>query len=128
MRRLLIARDGIPARRILIVPNGVDLRELDRVAPADVRGERGIPAIVGGFALPDDRIHAPDESYRIGAGDHPTVLLHGFLGSGKNLRSLAQRWAEGAGTRVAGRGDGPVSGYGENDAVTDAFFDKLAQR
>jgi acetylornithine deacetylase/succinyl-diaminopimelate desuccinylase-like protein len=27
--------------------------------------ERGIPAIVGGFALPDDRIHAPDESYRI---------------------------------------------------------------
>jgi len=33
-------------------------------------------------------------SYRIGAGDHPTVLLHGFLGSGKNLRSLAQRWAE----------------------------------
>jgi len=33
-------------------------------------------------------------SYRIGTGDHPTVLLHGFLGSGKNLRSLALRWAE----------------------------------
>jgi pimeloyl-ACP methyl ester carboxylesterase len=33
-------------------------------------------------------------SYRVGAGDRPTVLLHGFLGSGKNLRSLAQRWAE----------------------------------
>jgi esterase len=33
-------------------------------------------------------------SYRIGAGEHPTVLLHGFLGSGKNLRSLAQRWSE----------------------------------
>jgi acetylornithine deacetylase/succinyl-diaminopimelate desuccinylase-like protein len=28
-------------------------------------GERGIPTVVGGFALPDDRIHAPDESYRI---------------------------------------------------------------
>jgi acetylornithine deacetylase/succinyl-diaminopimelate desuccinylase-like protein len=28
-------------------------------------GARGIPTIVGGFALPDDRIHAPDESYRI---------------------------------------------------------------
>jgi acetylornithine deacetylase/succinyl-diaminopimelate desuccinylase-like protein len=26
---------------------------------------RGIPTVVGGFALPDDRIHAPDESYRI---------------------------------------------------------------
>jgi acetylornithine deacetylase/succinyl-diaminopimelate desuccinylase-like protein len=26
---------------------------------------RGIPAIVSGFALPEDRIHAPDESYRI---------------------------------------------------------------
>jgi pimeloyl-ACP methyl ester carboxylesterase len=33
-------------------------------------------------------------SYCVGTGDHPTVLLHGFLGSGKNLRSLAQRWAE----------------------------------
>jgi acetylornithine deacetylase/succinyl-diaminopimelate desuccinylase-like protein len=30
-----------------------------------VFAERGIPTIVGGFALPDDRIHAPDESYRI---------------------------------------------------------------
>ena len=28
-------------------------------------GQRGIPTIVGGFALPEDRIHAPDESYRI---------------------------------------------------------------
>jgi acetylornithine deacetylase/succinyl-diaminopimelate desuccinylase-like protein len=26
---------------------------------------RGIPTIVGGFALPEDRIHAPDESYRL---------------------------------------------------------------
>jgi acetylornithine deacetylase/succinyl-diaminopimelate desuccinylase-like protein len=26
---------------------------------------RGIPCIVGGFALPEDRIHAPDESYAI---------------------------------------------------------------
>jgi esterase len=34
-------------------------------------------------------------SYQVGeAGAHrPTVLLHGFLGAGKNLRSLAQRWA-----------------------------------
>jgi acetylornithine deacetylase/succinyl-diaminopimelate desuccinylase-like protein len=27
--------------------------------------QRGIPAIVGGFALPEDRIHSPDESYRL---------------------------------------------------------------
>ena len=27
--------------------------------------ERGIPAIVSGFGLPTDNIHAPDESYRI---------------------------------------------------------------
>ena len=32
--------------------------------------------------------------YRLGGDDEPTLLLHGFLGSGKNLRSLAQRWAE----------------------------------
>jgi acetylornithine deacetylase/succinyl-diaminopimelate desuccinylase-like protein len=27
--------------------------------------ERGIPAIVSGFSLPDDNLHAPDESFRI---------------------------------------------------------------
>ena len=27
--------------------------------------QRGIPAIVGGYALPEDRIHSPDESYRL---------------------------------------------------------------
>ena len=31
--------------------------------------------------------------YEVGDGPLPTVLLHGFLGSGKNLRSLAQRWS-----------------------------------
>jgi acetylornithine deacetylase/succinyl-diaminopimelate desuccinylase-like protein len=25
----------------------------------------GIPTVVGGFALPDDAIHAPNESYRL---------------------------------------------------------------
>jgi pimeloyl-ACP methyl ester carboxylesterase len=35
-------------------------------------------------------------SYRVGdrpGADLSTVLLHGFLGSGKNLRSLAQQWS-----------------------------------
>jgi len=27
--------------------------------------DRGIPTVVSGFAVPDDRIHAPDESYRL---------------------------------------------------------------
>ena len=30
---------------------------------------------------------------KIGEGATPTVLVHGFLGSGKNLRTLAQRWS-----------------------------------
>ena len=28
-------------------------------------GHRGIPTIVSGFALPDDAIHSPDESFRL---------------------------------------------------------------
>src|SRR5262249_23177770 len=31
---------------------------------------------------------------RIGKGPKGTVLLHGFLGQGRNLRTLANRWAE----------------------------------
>ncbi|HWK27081.1 MAG TPA: hypothetical protein VNS09_10975, partial [Solirubrobacter sp.] len=27
--------------------------------------ERGIPAIVSGFSLPEDALHAPNESYRL---------------------------------------------------------------
>ncbi len=30
----------------------------------------------------------------IGDGPQPVILLHGFLGSGKNLRALALRWAD----------------------------------
>ena len=33
-------------------------------AVAELAG-RGIPTIVSGFALADDRIHSPDESYRL---------------------------------------------------------------
>jgi esterase len=32
------------------------------------------------------------ESFQVGSGDRPTVLLHGFLGTGRNLRSLALEW------------------------------------
>lgn len=33
-------------------------------------------------------------SQRLGTGQDGVVLLHGFMGSGRNLRSLAQRWSE----------------------------------
>ena len=33
-------------------------------------------------------------SFTVGEGSRGVVLLHGFLGSGKNVRSLAQRWIE----------------------------------
>lgn len=34
------------------------------------------------------------ESFQVGQGEVSTVLLHGFLGSGRNLRSLATAWSE----------------------------------
>jgi pimeloyl-ACP methyl ester carboxylesterase len=55
----------------------------------------------------------PLASYSVGAGPRATVLLHGFLGSGKNLRTLAQRWSEAAPERrlwlpdLPGHGDSP---------------------
>jgi esterase len=39
-------------------------------------------------------------AYRLGTGPRGTVLLHGFLGSGANLRRLAQRWIQADPTRT----------------------------
>ncbi|MCP3136001.1 alpha/beta fold hydrolase [Pyxidicoccus xibeiensis] len=33
------------------------------------------------------------ESFLVGEGNVPTVLLHGFLGTGRNLRTLATAWS-----------------------------------
>jgi pimeloyl-ACP methyl ester carboxylesterase len=49
----------------------------NRFVPADVEGP------------------GPLSSFVVGEGARPTVLLHGFLGSGRNLRSLALKWAAG---------------------------------
>ena len=43
---------------------------------------------------PSPSAAAPLASYEVGAGARGGVLLHGFLGSGPNLRTLAQRWQE----------------------------------
>jgi pimeloyl-ACP methyl ester carboxylesterase len=65
-------------------------------------------------------------SYRIGGGDHPTVLLHGFLGSGKNLRALAQRWSEREARRLFLLPD--LTGHGASPALPpDADLDTLAR-
>src|SRR5919106_1196184 len=49
----------------------------------------------GGWARPGEL-----STLRMGPGPTPTVLVHGFLGSGKNLRTLAQRWSERDPSRV----------------------------
>lgn len=33
-------------------------------------------------------------SFRVGEGASPVVLLHGYLGSGRNLRTLASQWSQ----------------------------------
>ncbi len=54
------------------------------------------------------------ESFELGQGTVPTVLLHGFLGQGRNLRTLAQSWSEADPSRrflvpdLTGHGASPV--------------------
>lgn len=54
------------------------------------------------------------ESFEVGQGPVPTVLLHGFLGQGRNLRTLALAWSEAAPRRrflvpdLTGHGTSPA--------------------
>jgi esterase len=65
-----------------------------------------------------------------GAGSRPALLLHGFLGSGRNLASLARQWtARDPGRRLAladltGHGDSPP--LPENASLDDLAADVLA--
>lgn len=76
----------------------------------------------------------PLAAFTVGTGAEPVVLLHGFLGSGKNLRTLAARWAERAPGRrfllpdLSGHGDSPPLGPDADlDAVATAVLDTAAR-
>src|SRR3954453_17015667 len=67
----------------------------------------------------------PLVSFTIGAGPRSTVLLHGFLGSGKNLRTLAQRWSAAVPARTLLLPD--LRGHGESPPpAASADLDSLA--
>jgi acetylornithine deacetylase/succinyl-diaminopimelate desuccinylase-like protein len=53
--------------------------------------QRGLPAIVSGFGLPQDNFHAPDESFAIASLDHgrrAARALYEDLGDGLARRRL----------------------------------------
>ncbi len=68
--------------------------------------------------------------FEVGDGPRGTVLLHGFLGSGKNLRTLATRWLALQPDRrfllldLTGHGESPVPG--EADSLADVAQDVLS--
>jgi glycosyltransferase involved in cell wall biosynthesis len=105
VRDVLVARDGIAARRILVVPNGVDLRELDGAAPADVRRERGIPAgqpivCAIGRLIPDKgHVYLLRAVAALGARPAPVHVV--IVGGGPEERRLREEAARlGLGQRV----------------------------
>lgn len=68
----------------------------------------------------------PLNALTIGSGPEPVVLLHGFMGSGKNLRTLAQRWSEGDPNKRFFLPDLP--GHGESPPVAkDADLRAMAK-
>ena len=65
-------------------------------------------------------------SAQSGDGDRPTVLLHGFLGSSRNLRGFVQRWAARAPDRVFLLVD--LTGHGASPPLpSNATVDTLAR-
>ncbi len=69
-----------------------------------------------------------------GEGPRATVLLHGFLGSGRNLASLARRWAERDASRrfvlpdLLGHGTSPALPAGADlDALAEPVVELLGE-
>jgi esterase len=66
------------------------------------------------------------EGFQVGEGAQATVLLHGFLGSGRNLRSLASAWSEAEPQRRFYLPD--LTGHGGSPALPEAAsLETLAQ-
>ena len=57
------------------------------------------------------------ECFQVGEGEVPTVLLHGFLGTGRNLRSLAAAWSAADPRRRFLLPD--LTGHGTSPALAD---------
>lgn len=65
------------------------------------------------------------ENFQVGTGDLPTVMLHGFLGTGRNLRSLAVAWTQADPRRRILLPD--LTGHGASPALPpDATLSTLA--
>ncbi len=67
---------------------------------------------------------APLASIRIGNGTRPVIVLHGFLGFGRNIRTLAQLWSEQDRQRMFWLPDLP--GHGDSSALSSPSLDALA--
>jgi acetylornithine deacetylase/succinyl-diaminopimelate desuccinylase-like protein len=80
---LRIARDAI-ARAVGTEP--VLLRSGGTLPVLSAFAERGIPAIVSGFSLPQDNFHAPDESYAIASLDKGRRAARAFYEDLAQLR------------------------------------------
>lgn len=64
--------------------------------------------------------------FAVGNGTRPALLLHGFLGSGRNLSSLARRWSQHEPERRFIVPD--LTGHGTSPALpTDARLDDVAR-
>jgi len=84
VRDVLVARDGIPAERIAVLENGIDLAAVDAVAPTDLRRavpslhpERLIVCSVGRFVPEKGFVHLVRAAGRMRQADRAQLLLVG---------------------------------------------------
>lgn len=81
-------------------------------------------------ARPMSISNGPLAATTVGEGNRSTVLVHGFLGSGRNLRAVALKWAQQAPDRrflmpdLRGHGDSPP--VGDNSSLDTLAADVIA--